>query len=322
MRIIITEFMDEAAVHALARRFDVRYEPDLVDRRGELLAALEDAEAVIVRNRTQVNAEMLAAAKRLKVVGRLGVGLDNIDVAACRDRGIEVIPATGANARAVAEYVIATALMLLRGAYTASAEVAAGSWPRTAYSNGLEAEQRTLGIVGFGGIGQLTAKLAQGIGMRVAAYDPMLPADSSVWKQTGVQRLELDALLSAADVVTLHIPLTPDTHNLFDSARIASMKAGSILINTARGGIVDEAALAGALKSGQLRGAAIDVFDQEPVKAAGALADAPNLILTPHIAGLTQEANERVSSVVAERVAAVLDGAAGGSVDGARQGGR
>lgn len=318
MRIIITEFMDEAAVAALARRFDVRFDPDLVDRRDALLDALADAEAVIVRNRTQVDADMLAAAKRLKVVGRLGVGLDNIDVAACRDRGIEVIPATGANARAVAEYVIATALMLLRGAYTASAEVAAGAWPRTVYSNGLEAEQRMLGIVGFGGIGQLTAKLAQGIGMRVAAFDPMLPADSAVWQQTHVQRLELDALLSAADVVTLHIPLTPDTRNLFDGARIGSMKSGGILINTARGGIVDETALAAALKSGQLRGAAIDVFDQEPVKAAGALADAPNLILTPHIAGLTQEANERVSSVVAERVAAVLDGAAHASAQGGR----
>lgn len=311
MQIIITEFMDEAAVQELAGRFTVRYEPDLVDRRNDLLAALADADAVIVRNRTQVDTALLAAAPRLKVVGRLGVGLDNIDVGACRDRKIEVIPATGANARAVAEYVIATSLMLLRGAYVATTEVAAGSWPRTAYSNGLEAEHRTLGIIGFGGIGQLTARLTRGIGMDVAAFDPMLPADSAVWKETGVRRLELDALLAASDVVTLHIPLTPDTRNLFDARRIAAMKAGSILINTARGGIVDEAALAAALKSGQLRGAAIDVFDQEPVKGGGALADAPNLILTPHIAGLTEEANVRVSSVVAERVAAVLDAAGG-----------
>jgi len=308
MHIVITEFMDDAAVAALRADFDVRYEPDLVDRRNALLAALPQADALIVRNRTRVDAALLAAGPRLRAVGRLGVGLDNIDVPACQARGIAVLPATGANARAVAEYVIAAALMLLRGAYHSSAQVAAGAWPRTGLSHGLEAESRTLGIVGFGGIGRLAARLAQGLGMRVAAHDPMLPADDPAWRETGVEPLPLDALLARADVLTLHIPLTDATRNLMNAERLAAMKPGAVLINTARGGIVDEAALARALRAGQLRGAAIDVFQDEPLPAGGPLADAPNLVLTPHIAGLTEESNTRVSGMVAQRVAQALHG--------------
>lgn len=302
MLIVISEFMDEAAVAMLAARHTVRYEPDLVDRRDALLQACEAADALIVRNRTRVDAALLAAAPRLRVVGRLGVGLDNIELPACAERGVRVFPATGANARAVAEYVIATTLVLLRGAYAHGAQVAAGAWPRTALSNGLEAEGRTLGIVGFGGIGQLTARLARGLDMNVAAHDPLLAADAPVWAETGAHPMALDELLAGCDAISLHIPLTPQTAGLFDAARLARMKPGAILINTARGGIIDEAALAAALRSGALRGAAIDVFGQEPLSAGSPLADAPNLILTPHIAGLTQEANERVSSLVAQRV--------------------
>ncbi|WP_144630318.1 hydroxyacid dehydrogenase [Bordetella genomosp. 13] len=306
MLIVISEFMDEAAVRALSARCTVRYEPDLVDRRNDLLAACADADALIVRNRTQVDAAVLAAAPRLRAVGRLGVGLDNIDLPGCSARDIQVLPATGANARAVAEYVIGTLLSLLRGAYAHSADVASGKWPRNALSNGLEAEHRTLGIVGFGGIGRLTARLAQGLDMKVVAHDPMLADDAAAWQETGVRPLPLDALLAESDAVTLHLPLTPQTSGLFDAARLARMKPGAILINTARGGIVDEAALGAALRSGALRGAAIDVFDQEPLPGGGPLADAPNVVLTPHIAGLTQEANVRVSTLVAQRVADAL----------------
>ena len=153
MRVVISEFMDEAAVAALAARFDVRYDESLVDRPAELAAALADADALIVRNRTKVDAALLAAAPGLRVVGRLGVGLDNIDLTTCKARGITVLPAIGANARAVAEYVIATAMLLLRGAYGATANVAAGRWPRAALSNGRELAGATLGLIGFGGIG-------------------------------------------------------------------------------------------------------------------------------------------------------------------------
>ncbi|OAE60010.1 3-phosphoglycerate dehydrogenase [Achromobacter mucicolens] len=307
MRVLISEFMDAPAVDALRQRFDVRYAPELVEQRAALLEAAADADALIVRNRSQVNAELLAAAPRLVAVGRLGVGLDNIDLAGCEARGIKVIPATGANARAVAEYVIGTMLSLLRGAYASTADVAAGTWPRTALSQGLEAHGRTLGVVGFGGIGRLAAQLARGLGMRIVGSDAALPPAHPAWQEAGAEPLALDELLGEADVVTLHVPLTPETRHLLDAARIARMRPGAILINTSRGGIVDEAALAAALRAGRLRGAALDVFEQEPLPAGGPLADAPNLILTPHIAGLTQEANTRVSDMVAAGVTMALD---------------
>lgn len=307
MRVLISEFMDAPAVDALRQRFDVRYAPELVEQRAALLEAAADADALIVRNRSQVNAELLAAAPRLVAVGRLGVGLDNIDLAGCEARGIKVIPATGANARAVAEYVIGTMLSLLRGAYASTADVAAGTWPRTALSQGMEAHGRTLGVVGFGGIGRLAAQLARGLGMRIVGSDAALPPAHPAWREAGAEPLALDELLGQADVVTLHVPLTPETRHLLDAARIERMRAGAILINTSRGGIVDEAALAAALRAGRLRGAALDVFEQEPLPAGSPLTGAPNLILTPHIAGLTQEANTRVSDMVAAGVTMALD---------------
>jgi len=308
MNITICEFMDETSVDNLRQRFDVTYDARLVDRPHDLARVLENADALIVRNRTQVNAALLAGAPQLRVVGRLGVGLDNIDVAACEARGIDVIPATGANALAVAEYVIATSMMLLRGAYLSSAAVAAGQWPRPQLSEGRETAGKTLGLVGFGGIGRLTAQLAQALGMRVLAYDPMLDAGADVWRATGASCSSLDDLLRAADVVSLHVPLTESTRNLMDDSRIGLMKQGAVLVNTARGGIVDEAALARALRAGRLAGAALDVFEREPVPAGSNLADVPNLVLTPHIGGVTRESNERVSAMIAERVARRLLG--------------
>lgn len=305
-RIVIAEFMDGSAVDALAGQYDTLYDPGLVDRSPALMAAIADADALIVRNRTQVNLALLAAAPKLRVVGRLGVGLDNIDVLACAKRGIEVIPATGANALAVAEYVIATAMLLLRGAYAASAEVVAGDWPRTQLSNGREIAGKTLGVVGLGSIGRLTAQLARGLGMRIVGCDPDLPPSSPVWVEEGVGCAALDAVLRDADVVTLHVPAAPRTRRLIDASRLSAMKPDAVLINTSRGGVVDEAALAAVLRAGKLAGAALDVFEQEPLAAGSPLTDCPNLILTPHIAGVTRESNARVSTMIATRVAALL----------------
>jgi (S)-sulfolactate dehydrogenase len=305
-RILISEFMDPPAVAALAQAFEVTYDAELVDRPAELMAAAAGADALIVRNRTQVRGALLEACKNLQVVGRLGVGLDNIDVAACKSRGIEVIPATGANALAVAEYVIGTAMLLLRGTYLSSGAVAAGKWPRAALSNGLETAGKTIGIVGFGDIGQLTCRLARGLGMKVLAYDPLLPEDAGAWQANQAQPATLEVLIAESDVLSLHVPLLDSTRNLLSAARIAAMKHDAVLINTARGGIVDEAALAAALRAGKLRGAALDVFETEPLPAANPFADCPNLVLTPHIAGVTAESNARVSSLIAERVAAHL----------------
>ncbi len=304
--IVISEFMDQPAVDSLAADFDVIYDPDLVNRGDELITAVASARALVVRNRTQVRGELLQAAPALRVVGRLGVGLDNIDVVACRERGIEVCPATGANDTAVAEYVIGTALTLLRGAYGVGEAVIGGQWPRQACI-GREIAGKVLGLVGFGGIARETAQRALALGMDVIAHDPFVAPDDPTW--TGVTREEgLPELLCKADVISLHVPLTETTHNLVDAGAIAGMKRGAVLINTARGGVVDEAALADALKNGYLGGAALDVFAQEPVDAdAGEVfLSLPNLILTPHIAGVTEESNVRVSAVTADNVRKVL----------------
>ena len=306
-RIVISEFMDAPAVERLRERFDLDYRPALVDQPEELQAALADAQGWIVRNRTPVRGAALAAARRLRVVGRLGVGLDNIDVEACEAAGILVIPATGANAESVAEYVVASAMILLRGAvYLSTTAVAAGRWPRQMLSQGRELAGKTLGLVGFGGIGQVTARKARALGMRVWGHDPVVAPSAPAWAAHGAEPHGLDELLAGSDVVSLHVPLTESTRGLLDAARIARMKRGAILINTARGGIVHEGALAQALQEGRLGGAAIDVFANEPLPAGGALAEAPNILLTPHVAGVTVESNERVSALIAERVAAAL----------------
>ena len=305
-RIVITEFIDERALPPLHAAHEVFYDPKLVDDLPRLLEAAAGADAIIVRNRTQVRGELLAALARCRVVGRLGVGLDNIDVPACEARGLQVIPATGANALSVAEYVIATAMLLLRGAFQSTAAVAAGQWPRSALSNGRETAGKTLGLIGFGSIGQLTAKLAQGLGMSVIAYDAMMDADHPAYASLAVRAAGLDEVIAGADVVSLHVPLVDSTRNLFDARRIASMKKGAVLINTARGGIVDEVALAAALKGGQIGGAAIDVFGSEPLPAAAHFKDCPNLVLTPHVAGVTTESNERVSFLIVEKVIEAL----------------
>ena len=304
-QIIISEFMDAASVDALRAQFDVLYDKDLLQKPEAFLAALADCEALIVRNKTQVRGDVLAAAPRLRVVGRLGVGLDNIDLDACKARGITVIPATGANSVSVAEYVLASLLMLARGCYGDSAAVAAGAWPRERMVGG-EIFGKTLGLVGFGGIAREVAVRARACGMALVGYDPFLKDNDPAWAQYDVRPLSLDALLAASDAVSLHVPLTDDTRMLFNAARLAAMRKGALLVNTARGGIVDEAALAEALRSGHLGGAAMDVFASEPLGAGSPLADAPHCILTAHIGGVTRESNVRVSSVVAEKVAQAM----------------
>lgn len=306
MRIVISEFMDTPAVERLAAKHDVLYDATLVDDPARLQAEAAKADVLIVRNRTQVRGALLDAAARCRVVGRLGVGLDNIDGAACEARGIRVIPATGANALSVAEYVIATAMLLLRGAYASTSQVAAGRWPRAALGNGREIGGKTLGLIGFGSIGQLTARLARALGLQVVAYDAMLPLSDRAYVDQGVHPLTLDEVVATADVISLHVPLVDSTRGLFGAARLAAMKPGAVLINTARGGIVDEAALADALKSGHLGGAAIDVFATEPLPASPHFEGCPNLVLTPHIAGVTSESNERVSFMIADHVLEAL----------------
>ncbi|MGO4668685.1 hydroxyacid dehydrogenase [Bosea sp. 2RAB26] len=304
--IVITEFMDEAAVASLSARYAVHHDPELFGKPDELARLVADIPALIVRNQTQVRGALLAGAKNLTVIGRLGVGLDNIDMEACAGRGIKVFPATGANSLSVVEYVIGTAMTLLRGAYFANAAMLAGEFPKTKLI-GREIAGKRMGLVGFGAIARDAAAHARLLGMSIAAYDPYVPAGDPVW--SNVERLELDALLATSDVISLHLPLTSETKGLIGSASFARMKPDAILINASRGGVMDEAALVEALKSGRLAGAALDVFEEEPLRGGAKLfAGTPNLILTPHIAGNTVESNGRVSGLVAERVIAALEG--------------
>lgn len=299
--ILITEFMDETQVARLSGEHPTRYAPDLADRQQDIPALMSGIRALIVRNRTQVTGALLEQAPDLKVVGRLGVGLDNIDLAACADRGIEVIPATGANTLSVAEYVATNALVLLRGAYLSNDRMLAGEWPRSDLS-GRETAGRVLGLIGFGAIAQETARLGRAMGMRICAYDPHLPEDHSAWSHA--ERLDLEGVLSNADAVSLHVPLTSETRHMLNKSMLALMKSDAVLINAARGGVVDEAALVAHMKSGHIAGAALDVFETEPLtkESAAIFEGVQNLILTPHIAGVTEDSNVRVSEMIASEV--------------------
>lgn len=303
-KIVIAEFMDEAAVEDLRRDFNVVYDKDLLEDAARLGRELADAAALIVRNRTQVSVAVLDAAPDLKAVGRLGVGLDNIDLDACAARNITVLPATGGNDRSVAEYVLTCAMILLRGAYFGRDRMMRGDWPR-AEMTGRELSGKVLGLVGYGSIARETAALARAFGMAVVAMDPFVAKD----RFDGATRVEtLAALAENADVLSLHVPLTDTTRHLISTETMTRMKPDAILVNAARGGVVDEAALIAALNAGQLGGAALDVFETEPMTAASgrAFEGVPNLILTPHIAGVTQEASARVSALTARNIRAAL----------------
>ena len=299
--ILITEFMDESAVDRLKAVHPTVHDPGLADRQNDIPAMMAGIQALIVRNRTQVRQAILDAAPDLKVVGRLGVGLDNIDVEACNERKVEVFPAVGANTLSVAEYVMTNALILLRNAYQANARMLAGEWPRGDCS-GYEVAGRAMGLVGFGGIAQETARLAHGMGMQVAAFDPMLPDGHPAWQ--GAKRMQMDELLATSDVISLHVPLTDATRHMINAGTLGKMKKSAVVINAARGGVVDDSALAKALIEGQIAGAALDVFETEPLTREAALMfeGLQNLVLTPHIAGVTKDSNIRVSSMVADHV--------------------
>jgi len=302
--VLITEYLDDAAVAALRADYAVHYDPGLCERPDKIAALARGVPALVVRNRTQVRGAVLAAFDSLKVIGRLGVGLDNIDVEAAHAMGVEVCPAVGANAASVAEYVVAACLMTLRNIWQASEAVLAGRWPRNQLMLN-EVQGKRLGLIGCGSIGREVARRAIALGVEVVATDRP-GADPAPLIAAGIAVVDRATLLATSDVVSLHAPATPETHHLVDAAALAVMKPGAVLINSARGGMVDEAALVAALRSGRLAAAVLDVFEDEPLKAGSALVGVPNLWLTPHVSGVTVEANERVSAVTVANVRRVL----------------
>ena len=299
--ILITEFMDEDAVNLLKKKYDVYYDISLAEDSNSLVKLINKMKALIVRNKTLVTRELIENAPNLTCVGRLGVGLDNIDLNACEEQNITVYPALGANSHSVAEYVICTSMLLLRKDYFKKNEMIAGNWPRQE-SSGSEVYGKTLGLIGFGDIAQKTRDLALGLGIKTVAYDPYLDKDSNLWKET--KNLLLDNLLSISDIISLHIPLTKETKNLIDEKKLRLIKNSSVIINTSRGGIIDENSLAKLLKENKIGGAALDVFNKEPINKVNAkkFEGLDNIILTPHIGGVTKESNERVSKMIAKKI--------------------
>lgn len=269
-----------------------------------LAEILPDFDALVVRSGTTVTAELLAAGTRLKVVGRAGIGVDNVDIEAATARGILVVNAPTANLMSATEHTFALLLSLMRRVPEADQALKAGKWDRKRFVGG-ELQGKTLGIIGFGRIGQRVAKRAQAFDMKVIAFDPHL--DAEVIRRHDAEPLALDELLGRADAITLHVPLAEGTRNLIDAERFARMKDGAVLVNCARGGVVDEAALLAALDSGKLSGAGVDVFAQEPLEDF-TLAAHPKVVATPHVGAQTREAQLRIANDTARMVLAALDG--------------
>lgn len=302
MRILVAEPIAAEGVELLRASHEVDERPGL--SRDELCAILPDYDALIVRSQVPVDAGLIAAGRRLVVIGRAGVGVDNVDLDAATRAGIMVVNAPTGNTIAAAEHTLALLYGVARRTAPADASVRRGEWKRAEFT-GLELRGRTLGIVGLGKIGQAIAVRAIAMEMTVLAVDPFVTQEQAA--NHGVELVSFDELLRRADVVTVHVPLTRTTRGLLGRAAIAKLKPGSIVLNVARGGIVDEAAVAEALASGHLGGAGIDVFEHEP-PADSPLLDAPNTLLTPHLGASTAEAQILVAEEVAAQVLDVLAG--------------
>jgi (S)-sulfolactate dehydrogenase len=300
--VLVPEYLPARNLATLAERAAVVYDPDLHSERGRLLEAVTEASAILIRNRTIIDSAFLQSAPALRVVGRLGVGLDNVDVAALERAGVELVVAHGGNAVSVAEYVIAAMLVSQRGVFGMTQAMLAGQWPRQGHAFGHEMKGKTLGLVGFGAIAREVAKRASGLEMQIIACDPYLAGDETVWD--GVEPVAFDELLTRSDVASIHVPLNDETRGMIGARALSAMKPTATIINTSRGGIVDEVALADALRSGSIGSAVLDVFSVEPLgpEAAAVFEGLDNLVLTPHLAGNATEAVDRIASSTVEAV--------------------
>jgi D-3-phosphoglycerate dehydrogenase / 2-oxoglutarate reductase len=300
--VLIAEELSPAGISLLDEDYEVRH-VDGADR-SALLPALAGVDAVIVRSATTIDAEALAAAPQLKVVARAGVGLDNVDIPAATARGVMVVNAPQSNIVSAAEHAIALLLAVARRVPQAHASLLAGEWKRSQFT-GVELTGKTAGLLGLGRIGALVAQRLSAFGMRILAYDPYVSAARAA--QMNVSLVSLEELLAESDVLSVHLPKTPETLGLIGKDELATCKPGAILINAARGGLVDEAALADALHSGQLGGAGIDVYAKEPTTSSP-LFGAPNAVVTPHLGASTEEAQEKAGLAVARSVRLALSG--------------
>jgi D-3-phosphoglycerate dehydrogenase len=304
-KVLATDKVSNSGLRSLVDddRFEVVFAHDSAS--SDFAAALEGAKALIVRSATTVDAALLDRGAHLKVIGRAGVGVDNIDIPAATERGIAVVNAPSGNTIAAAEMTMALILATLRHVAAADASLRAGRWDRNLFK-GAELRGRRLGLIGAGRIGAEVAIRCQAFGMDVIIFDPYLPEERA--DEIGSRLTDLDEVVKTSDVISLHVPLNEETRGIINEAAIMRMKSGTYVVNASRGGVVNEADLAAALESGHLGGAALDVYEDEPLNGESPLRNAPNLTLTPHLGASTVEAQEHVAVEVAENVAAVLEG--------------
>ena len=306
-KILISEDVTGTGIEALKKKYEVAYNPDLWKNGPELEKAVEEVDALIIRNQTKITPILMNKAKNLKVIGRAGAGYDNIDVPSASLAGVVVSFSPEENAVSVAEHVFALLLSLARKTPGADRSTKNGGWERKKY-HGFELLGKTLGILGLGKIGVRVAIRAKAFGMRILAHDAFLSSTSLHVTESGASLVPVDRLLSESDFLTVHLPLTKETRGILNGAAFQKMKPTAFVINTSRGEVIAEADLARALKEGRLAGAALDVREKEPPEKESPLHGMDNVILTPHTAGLTYEAQEKVVAAVAEDVDRVLSG--------------
>lgn len=303
-KILISDKLGQAGLDRLDEMDDVAYDMITGMSKEELIAVIHEYDALIIRSGTRPDADIIAAGAKLKVIGRAGIGVDNVDIEAASRHNVMVMNTPRANSVATAEQTMALMLAVSRNTVPAHNSLAAGNWDRSRYV-GSELDSKTLGIIGFGYIGRLVARRAQAFGMKIIAYDPYVPEE--VAAEMDAQLLSLPDLLAQADIITLHSIVTPETINLINAATIAQMKDGAVIINIARGKLIDEQALANALDSGKVAAAALDVYQQEP-PLGSPLIGLVNVLHTPHLGASSKEAQRRVAEEMVEQVAEALRG--------------
>jgi D-3-phosphoglycerate dehydrogenase len=304
-KVLVSDPIDQVGVDILSQVAQVDVKTDLTPQ--QLVEVIPEYDALMIRSGTRVTAEVIDAGRNLKIIGRAGVGVDNVDVPAATRKGVIVVNSPEGNTIAAAEHTLAMMLSLSRYIPAANAKLKAGTWDRKSFT-GNEVYNKTLGVVGLGKIGAHVATVARAMGMKLLAYDPFISTERA--EQLGCTLVELDVLFQTSDYITLHIPKTPETANLINADAIAKMKPAVRIINCARGGIIDEAAIAEALKSGRIAGAALDVFSSEPLGESPLKALGKEAVLTPHLGASTEEAQVNVAIDVAEQIRDVLLGEA------------
>ena len=299
-KILITEFINNNSLNNLRKNFEVHYDENLWSQTEKLINSIKDSEGLIIRNKTKVTKDLLDKANNLKFVGRLGVGLDNIDIDYCKNKKIYVQPATGMNADSVVEYVVSCSLSLIKKIPLLNNGTSKGEWPRTKIKSE-EINGKNLGIIGYGYIGKKVSKYCSNLGLNIIAYDPYLEDQTN---DKYANFVELNKIYEVSDIISLHLPLTKETKNLINKVSFSKMKQKPIIINTSRGSIVNENELIDAYNNNLISGFALDVFENEPIEDSlyNQISKDMNCILTPHISGVTTQSNERVCDFIAEKM--------------------